>query len=182
MYKETVCRNMSNAIGSVQQMQEQNLGHQLPYLFPKVQDKEEKAQETTEKDQYWRAFKSLVINSDLTWANEAERSCTHFSLFFSSCTCSGLYSYYTLQIKYMGGVLWSYKILSIFLRFHNMPLWVNHIALASLLAKWSFGIFLLVEYSAYRISLVVGTLCRWFSVEEKQVHVFQYAKRNKHLE
>ena len=43
---------MSNAIDSVWQIQEQNLGHQLPCLFPKVQDKEEKAQETTEKDQY----------------------------------------------------------------------------------------------------------------------------------
>lgn len=84
---------MSNTIGSVWQIQKQNLGHQLPYLFPKAQGKEEKAQEATEKDQYWRAFKSLRINSDLTWVNEAERSCTHFLHFFSICTCSGLHSY-----------------------------------------------------------------------------------------
>lgn len=43
---------MSNTIGSVWQIKKQNLGHQLPYLFPKVQGKEEKAQEATEKDQY----------------------------------------------------------------------------------------------------------------------------------
>lgn len=47
--------------------------------------------------------------------------------------------------------------------------------MASLLAKSSFGLFLLVEYSAYRISLLVGILCRWFFVEKKQVHAFQNA-------
>lgn len=56
-----------------------------------------------------------------------------------------------------------------------LSFWEKHIAFASLLAKWSFGIFLLVKYFAYEISLLVAILCRWFSVEQKQVHAFQNA-------
>lgn len=173
---------MSNAIGSVGQTQKQNLGHQLPYyLFSEVQEKEEKAQEMTgkKKDQYWRAFKNLRINSDLTWDNEAESSFTNFFSFFQYLYLFWSPQLLALQMKYMDGVLCSHKI-SVFLSVLTyfiicLSFWVNHIAFSLLLAKWSFRISLLVEYSAYGISLLVGILCRWFSVEQKQVHAIRNA-------